>query len=82
MSIVIERDAPIYSSCMSVNSSTCFGCYLHPSSGAHVTVSTPSGICKTVTATCRERDWAGTESLSRQVAVTVLQMSDGVVTVT
>jgi len=26
---------------------------LHPSSGAHTTVSTASGICQTVTATCR-----------------------------
>jgi len=35
------------------NCSTCFGWYLHPSSGAHTTVSTASGICQTVTATCR-----------------------------
>jgi len=34
---------------------TCFGWYLHPSSGAHTTVSTASGICHTVTATCRYR---------------------------
>jgi hypothetical protein len=50
---------------MSVNCSTCFGWYLHPSSGAHVTVSTASDISKTVTATCRElrsRDWTGTLS--------------------
>jgi len=33
--------------------STCFRWYLHPSSGAHTTVSTASGICHTVTATCR-----------------------------
>jgi len=36
-----------------------FGWYLHPSSGAHTTVSTASGICHTVTATCRYR--AGVE---------------------
>jgi hypothetical protein len=30
------------------NCSTCFGCYFHPSSGAHTTVSTASGICHTV----------------------------------
>jgi len=41
------------------NRSTCVGWYLHPSSGAHFTVSTASGISKTVTATCRERDWTG-----------------------
>ena len=34
--------------------------YLHPSSGAHVTVSTVSVISKIVTATFRERDWTGT----------------------
>jgi len=33
---------------------------LHPSSAAHVTVSTVSGIIETVTATCLERDWMGT----------------------
>jgi len=27
--------------------------YLHPSSGAHITVSTASGITETVTANCR-----------------------------
>jgi hypothetical protein len=34
---------------MSGNCSTCFGWYLHPSSAAHTTVSTVSGICHTVT---------------------------------
>ena len=48
--------APKYSLFISVNHSTCFGWYLHPSSGPHVNVSTASGISKTVTATCRERD--------------------------
>jgi hypothetical protein len=33
--------------------STCFGWYIHPSSGARTTVSTTSGICHTVTVTCR-----------------------------
>jgi len=33
---------------ISENCSTCFGWYLHPSSGAHTTVSTASGICHTV----------------------------------
>ena len=60
MSIIVQQDATIYSLFISVNCSTCFGWYLHPSSGAHVTVSTEPGISKTVTATCRERDWAGT----------------------
>jgi hypothetical protein len=35
------------------NCSTCLGWYLHPSSGAHTTVSTASGICHTITATCQ-----------------------------
>jgi len=38
---------------------TCFGWYFHPSSGAHTTASTASGICHTVTATCRYRGGAG-----------------------
>jgi hypothetical protein len=33
--------------------STCFRWYFHPSSGVHATVSTASGICHTVLATCR-----------------------------
>jgi hypothetical protein len=65
--IIIRRDATIYSLFISVNCSTCFGWYLHPSSGAHVTVSTASGVSKTVTATFRERDWTGTEFLSDTV---------------
>jgi len=40
--------------------STCFGWYLHPSSGAQTTVSTASGICHTVTSTCRYRGRVGT----------------------
>jgi len=38
---------------LSGNFSTRFGWYLHPSSGAQTTVSTASGICHTVIATCR-----------------------------
>jgi hypothetical protein len=40
---------------LSGNCSTLFGWYLHPSSGAHTTVSTASGICHTVTVICRYR---------------------------
>ena len=40
---------------LSENWSTCFGWYHHTSSGAQTTVSTASGICHTVTATCRYR---------------------------
>jgi hypothetical protein len=59
MPIFIQRYATIYSLFISVNCSTCFGWYLHPSSGAHVTVSTATGISKTVTANLREGDWNG-----------------------
>ena len=68
-------NATIYNLFISANCSTCFGWYLHPSSGAHITVSTVSGVIETVTATCRERDWMRTavpvQSRSPQVAVTV-----------
>ena len=50
--------------------------YLHPSFGAHITVSTVSGVSKSVTATSRERDWTGIG------LVTVLLMTDTVDTVT
>ena len=42
--------------------------------------STASGISKTVTLTCRERDWTGTAVpiQSRQVVVTVLLMPGAV----
>jgi len=42
------------------NRSTCFGWYLLPSSGAQTAVSTASGICHTVTLTCRYRGRVGT----------------------
>ena len=67
MPITVQQDATIYSVFISVNRSTCFGWYLHPSSGAHITVSTVAGISKTVTATCRERDWTGIEFPSNHV---------------
>jgi hypothetical protein len=45
---------------ISGNCSTCFGWYFYPSSRAHTTVSTASGICHTVTAICRYRGRVGT----------------------
>ena len=51
--IYVQQDATLHSLFISGNCSTCFGCYFHPSSGVHATVSTASGICHTVTATCR-----------------------------
>jgi len=51
--IYIQQDATLHSLFISGNRSTCFWFYFHPSSGAHTTVSTASGICHTVGATCR-----------------------------
>jgi hypothetical protein len=51
--IYIQQDATLNSLFISRNCSTCFGWYFHPSSEAHTTVSTASGMCQTVTATCR-----------------------------
>jgi hypothetical protein len=45
---------------ISENCSICFEWYFHPSSGAHTTVSTASGICHNVTAICRYRGRVGT----------------------
>jgi hypothetical protein len=49
--IYIQQDATLQSLFISGNLSTCFGWYLHQSSGAYTTVSTASDICYTVTAT-------------------------------
>ena len=74
----------MYSLFVSVICSTCIGWYLQPSSGAHVTVSTVSGITETVTATCSERaGWEWEVPIqSRSLAVTVSIMPDTVDTVT
>jgi hypothetical protein len=56
----IQQDATLHSLFISGNCSTCFGWYFHPSSGAHPTVSTASGISHTVTAICRYRGRVGT----------------------
>jgi len=58
--IYIQQDALLHSLFISGNCSTCFGWYFRPSSGAHTTVSTASGICHTVTAICRYRGRVGT----------------------
>jgi len=56
VAIINQQDATIYSLFIFLNCSTCFGWHFHPSSEAHITVSTVSGIIETVTATCNERD--------------------------
>jgi hypothetical protein len=58
--IYIQQDAMLHSLFISGNCSSCFGWYHHPSSGAHTTVSTASGTCQTVIATCRYRGGVGT----------------------
>jgi hypothetical protein len=58
--IYIQQDTTLQSLFISGNCYTCFGWYFHPSSGAHTTVSTASGICHTVTAICRYRGKVGT----------------------
>ena len=60
--IYIQQDVALHSSFISVNCSTCFGWYLHPSSGAHTTVSTASGTGQTLTAICRCR--GGVETIA------------------
>ena len=57
-----QQDATSHSLFISVKCSTCFGWIPQPSSGAHTTVSAGSGICQTVTATCRCRGGVETES--------------------
>jgi hypothetical protein len=58
--VYIQQDATLHSLFISGNCSTCFGWYHHPSSGAHTTVSTASGICHTLTAIWRYRGRVGT----------------------
>jgi len=58
--IYTQQDATLHSLFISGNCSTCFEWYLHPSSRTHTTVSTASGICHTVTATCCYRGRVGT----------------------
>jgi len=67
MQIIVQQDATIYSLFVSVNRCTCFGWYLQPSSGAHVTVPTESGISKIVTTTCCEHNWTGTQFPSSHI---------------
>ena len=55
ISIYIQQGTTLQSLFISGKCSTCFGWYLHPSSGAHTTVSTVSSTCQTVIATCRYR---------------------------
>ena len=57
--IYIQQDATLHSLFITRNCSAFFGWYLHPSSGMHTTVSTTSGICHAVTATCRYRARVG-----------------------
>ena len=46
----IQQDATLHSLFISGYCSMCFGWYLHPSSGAHTTVSAAPGTCQTISA--------------------------------
>jgi hypothetical protein len=67
---------------ISGNCSTCFWWYHHPSSEAQTTVSTTSGFCHTITATCRYRGRVGTGLSVLWVAYleTALHVSGGTTT--
>jgi hypothetical protein len=56
----IQQDATLHNLFISGNCSTCFGWYFRPSSGAHTTLSTASGICHAVTAIWHYRGRVGT----------------------
>ena len=71
VSIIVQQDATIYSLFISGNCCTSLGWYLHPSSAAHITVSTDR-YCHL---SCPIR------SRSRQVAVAVSVIPDTVYTV-
>jgi hypothetical protein len=51
------------------NCSTYLGCYFHPLSGALTTVSTASGICHTVIATCHYGEKVGTAGSSNSSTI-------------
>jgi len=80
---LVQQDATLQSLFMSGNYTTCFEWCPHPSSGAHTTVSTASGTCQTVTATCCYCGRIGTpySSKSSTIAATVWQVTDAVDTV-
>ena len=67
--IYIQQGATLHSLIISGNCFTCFGRYLHSSSGAHATVCTASGTCQTVTATCRYRGGVGTGASSNSSTI-------------
>jgi hypothetical protein len=56
MNIIYPKICNVTQFFISGNCSTCFGWYIHPSSRAQTTVFTASGICQTVTASCRALD--------------------------
>jgi hypothetical protein len=70
--VYIQQDATLHSLFISGNCCTCFGWYFHPSSGAHTTVATASGICHTVTAIWRYRGKVGTGLSVLWCGVTVI----------
>ena len=59
--IYIQQGATLHSLFISGKLLYMFRVVSHPSSGAYTTVSTASGTCQTVTATCRYRGRVGTQ---------------------
>jgi hypothetical protein len=62
--IIIQRGATIYSLFIVANFTICFGWKLYPSSGAHITVPTASGISHSV--------WAATSRCRGQIDLTTI----------
>jgi len=83
--IHIQQDAALHSLFISGNCSTYFRWYLHPSSGAHTTVSTVSDTCQTVNCYLQLswRSWNSFQLLhdSGRKQFTVWEVSDAVDTV-
>jgi hypothetical protein len=79
----IQQDPALHSLFISGKCSTCFGCYFHPSSGTHTTLSTASGICRTVPAAIVEETELQFQVLQLIAAdsSTVRQITDAVDTV-
>ena len=75
--IYIQQDAMLHILFISGNYSIYFGCYLHPSSRAHTTVSTASGTCQTGTATCRYSGRVGTGFTSSNSSTIAADSSTG-----
>ena len=79
VSITVQQDATIRGFIIfSADNSTCFGCYPHPSSGAHSNVITSSGTGRSVFATVRKYGSTSARCCIYSLNVFVL-MDEGVI---